>query len=240
MNLTRTPSALRVASALALALMAQGAFATPINITATLTGDIRTNNPDNLIVNVTIAGDTTSNQATWTFDINSPAHPNIKLDEFYFNMAGSASDYSFTGFNPNGWEINSSSVVVQGAGGVSFMFEALDPAGQPNAADVTNSQNLSFTMIYAGGNLTEALFLNAPTALSNDAGSGQVGAHLQSLTTAGNCGNAAKCSDSGFAFGVYQGGDGGTPPLQIPEPGALLLTGVGLLGLAWARRRTPA
>jgi hypothetical protein len=62
--------------------MAQGAYATPINITASLTGDIRLDNPDNLIVNVTIVRDTTSSQAAWTLDIKSPAYPNIKLDEF--------------------------------------------------------------------------------------------------------------------------------------------------------------
>jgi hypothetical protein len=227
------------ASAVALALMAQSAYATPINITATLTGDIRLDSPDNLIVNVTIVGDTTSNQATWTVDINSPAHLNIKLDEFYFNMGGAAGNYSFSGFNPTGWNINTPAT-IQGAGfpnGVTFMFEALDPVEQPNvnAPDVTNSQSLSFVMTYASGNLTDALFLNAPASASNDAGSGQLGAHLQSLTTAGNCGNSTNCSDSGFAFGVYQGG--GTPPFQVPEPGALFLMGAGLLGLGMVRRR---
>jgi hypothetical protein len=226
------------ASAVAFALMAQSAYATPINITATLTGDIRLDSPDNLIVNVTIVGDTTSNQATWTVDINSPAHLNIKLDEFYFNMGGAAGDYSFSGFNPAGWDIDTPAT-IQGAGfpsGVTFMFEALDPSGPPNAADVTNSQSLSFVMTNASGNFTNALFLNAPTSASNDAGSGQLGAHLQSLTIAGNCGTP--CSDSGFAFGVYQGG--GTPPFQVPEPGALFLMGAGLLGLGMARRRKSA
>lgn len=35
----------------------------------------------------------------------------------------------------------------------------------------------------------------------------------------------------------YREGDGGTPPLQIPEPGMLLLMGAGLMGLGLARRR---
>jgi hypothetical protein len=155
-------------------------------------------------------------------------------------MGGNASDYTFSGLNPAGWNINTPAT-IQGAGfpnGVTFMFEALDPNGPPDAPDVTNSQSLSFGMTYASGNLTDALFLNAPTPASNDAGSGQLGAHLQSLTTAGNCGNATKCSDSGFAFGVYQGG--GTPPFQVPEPDALFLMGAGLLGLGMARRRKSA
>ena len=217
---------------LALVLIVQSAQAVPFTITAQLTGDIRLNNPDNLVVNVSIAGDTTSNQAFWTIDINSLLHSGIKLDEFYFNMTGSASDYSFSNFSPTGWAINAPAS-VQGAGGTSFMFEALDPSGPPNAADVTNTQNLTFTMTYVGL-LTQNAFLNAPTATSNDAGSGQLGVHLQSLTTTGNCGNSTNCSDSGFAFGNF---NGGSPPQQIPEPGVLLLVGAGLLGLGLTRRR---
>jgi hypothetical protein len=34
--------------------------------------------------------------------------------------------------------------------------------------------------------------------------------------------------------------DGGTPPFQVPEPGALFLMGAGLLGLGMARRRKSA
>ncbi|MEW5789644.1 MAG: PEP-CTERM sorting domain-containing protein [Pseudomonadota bacterium] len=213
----------------ALSFLAAGtALATPYTITAQLVGDIRADNPDNLFVDVTITGDTTSNQATWVIDINSPLHPDIKLDEFYFNMAGDASAYSFSGFDPVGWTITAPATEV-GAGGVSFMFESSDPAGAPNALDVTNTQNLTFTMTYSLGNLTADMFTTAPTALSNDAGSGQLGAHLQSLSLAGCTG----CSDSGFAFGNYVSGGGG----NVPEPMSLALLGIGALAMARVRRR---
>lgn len=204
------------------------AQATPYTLTAQLVGDVRADNPDNLFVDVTITGDTTSNQAFWTIDINSPLHPDIKLDEFYFNMVGDASAYSFSGFDPTGWTITSPAS-VQGAGGTSFIFETGDPAGAPNALDVTNTQNLTFTMTYSLGNLTEAMFTGATTAISNDAGSGQLGAHLQSLSVAGCSG----CSDSGFAFGNYVSGGGG----DVPEPLSLALVGIGALALVRARRR---
>jgi hypothetical protein len=38
----------------------------------------------------------------------------------------------------------------------------------------------------------------------------------------------------------YRNGEGGTPPVQIPEPGVLLLVGAGLMGLGLARRRKSA
>ncbi len=225
-------------SALALSfatLVAQSASATPFVITSTLTGDIRLDNPDNLFVDVTITGDTTSDQALWTIDINSPDHTGIKLDEFYFNLVGDADDYVFSNFSPVDWAI-STPATVQGAGGTTFLFETLKDDQQ--ADNVTNTVNLTFTMTYLLGDITEALFLDAPFAGSNDAGSGQLGAHLQSLTTAGNCGASGDCSDSGFAFGDYEGGgDPGGPPVGVPEPGVLVLLGLGAAGMGWARRR---
>src|SRR5687767_8528614 len=99
------------ALALILGLSPLVAHSTVFTVNGLLTGDTRPGNPDNLFVNVTITGDTDSNQAFWTVDINSPAHPNIKLDEFYFNMFGSASDYTFSGFDPTGWTVSSPATV---------------------------------------------------------------------------------------------------------------------------------
>ncbi len=227
------------------------AIATPINITAQLTGDVRQAsgaNPTNLAVDVTITSDTTSNIASWVVDLNSTTHPDIKLDEFYFNMFDVANKFDcgascmnsndgnvwFDNFTPTGWEINSPAS-VQGAGGTAFQFETLDPSGPPNAADVTNSVNLTFDMHLINGFFTEDDFLDAIFANSNDAGSGQLGAHLQSLTTdTTNCPNGCN-TDSGFAFGSYVGG--GTPPTAIPEPVTTALFSLGLMGLLAARRR---
>jgi len=198
-------------------------------ITGQLTGDIRTANPDNLFVDVTITvNDTTKNTASWVVDINSPLHSKVKLDEFYFNLASTIApgNLTFSGFNPSGWAINYPAT-VQGAGGTTFQFEALNGAKGNNKIDVTNTQNLTFNMILSAGNFTADDFLNAPLAISNDAGSGQMGAHLQSLNA------SPGQSDSGFAFGNYEAGIG---PQQIPEPTTHLLLGLGLLGLLFTRK----
>jgi len=218
------------ASAVALALMAQSVYATPFTITSTLTGDPRPANPDNLFVYVTITGDTDSAVVTWLVDINSPLHSGVKLDAFYFNMAGSASDYSFSGYSPATWSITTPGTNAAGSGGADFMFVA--DSSNP-ATDVTNAVSLSFTMTNLTGDFLVTDFTGA-TPSSTAAGSGQLGAHLQSLTQ-----GTGNTTDSGFAVGSYVVDDGGGPNV-VPEPGAMLLMGAGLLGLGMARRRKTA
>ena len=229
----RLSSLTRTLSGITLLLASGLASATPFTITAQLTGDSRVGNPDNLFVDVTINVDAAMTTASWIVDINSPNHPNIKLDEFLFNVQGSASDYIFQNFDPLGWEAASPGTPPGlGGGAATFLFEIIDPPGPPQPDDVTNSRNLTFDMVIQTGTFSEDTFLLA-SSTSGAAGSGQLGAHLQSLTTAGNCGS--NCSDSGFALGVYTSGQ---PQPNVPEPGVLALFGLGLLGIGWARRKT--
>lgn len=207
-------------------LLATQSVADPFTITSQLTGDPRLNNPDNLIVDVTITGDTTSDTTSWTVDINSPAHPDIKLDALYFNLDLVPSEVSFTNFNPSSWSVTSPANNASGSGSADFLFEV--DSSNP-ATNVTNSQDLTFEGILAAGFWDEDLFLNAGDATSSDAllGSFQLGAHLQSLERI-----RGQSSDSGFAVGDY--GGNGEP---IPEPMTMLLLGAGLAGIAGLRLR---
>jgi hypothetical protein len=143
-------------------------------------------------------------------------------------MVAPANLYSFSSFLPIGWAVNSPAT-TQGGGNITptFLFEALDPPGRPNAADVTNTQNLSFVMTKSAGFFTAADFLNAATSCSRNTtlGCGQLGAHLQGLQQGA----------SGFLLGSFV--DDTRPPQEVPEPASVALVGLGLLALVASRRR---
>ena len=222
------------------------AYAASFTVTAQLAGDPREENPDGLIVDVTI--DVVDDKADWTIDINSPLHPDIKLDEFYFNLVEPASQYEIdlANVDPEDWLVTSENVNVQGGGtgNASFLFEARED--QPSAANVTNDQNLTFTMykvaIDSNGevivdgngdttpvNFEETDFYDALKTLT-DLGDAQLGAHLQSLTYYGD-GNVTE--DSGFAVADYNV----TNQPTVPVPGSMALLASGLVGLVVIRRR---
>jgi PEP-CTERM motif-containing protein len=225
--LTRTLLRTSIASAICWLSLAPGASAEPFTLTTTLTGDFRLENPDNLFVDITVSGDTTSNALSWTVDINSPLHPTAVLDAFAFNLAVDPALVTFGSFSPSAWSVTSSADNVAGSGGADFNFAANDPAGSTN--NVTNLVNLTFTSTLSSGTWSPSIFFNAP--LSTGGGvpepGAQLGAHLRSLSTAGCTG----CSSSGFATG------GWTPTASVPEPSTLLLYGMGCLGAAALRRR---
>lgn len=205
-------------------LTATSTSAQALTLTSKLLGDPRVNNPDNLIVDVTIKTGADAgagygeNEALWIVDLNSPLHPNVKLDTFYFNLADSIKNLvTFSGFNPSNWTIGNGAN-ANGSGGANFTFEA---DRTPPGGDVTNTVNLLFKMTSSGGALTLADFLGAPS--SSGAGGvlvGQLGAHLQSLTPVDGQ------SNSGFAVGNY------TP---IPTPA--LLPGLVAMGVGMLRKQ---
>lgn len=210
---------------------APAAQAAPFTITADLTGDFRVENPDGILIHVTIQGDTDSNVTTWVVDLDSPVtHPDMNLGAFAFNLLGGTfSDFSFSAISPGGWTFSTGNN-VPGSGGADFVIESNDPPGPSN--NVTNSIPLMFTLTFNLGNFTEAMFHDAPLSTGGGipAPGAQLGAHVRSLSTAGCSG----CSDSGFASGNYD-----RPPTSVPEPSSLLLMGIGF-GAVVLRRRYSA
>lgn len=218
------------------------AIAAPFVVTSQLTGDPRLSNPDNIVVNVTITGDTLSNVTQWVIAPASTFHPNIVLDAFGFNvlLPGGVS-VAFGDFSPEEWGAPSISANLAGSGATQFQFVFLDPPKPIN--NVTNLIPLTFSMTLSAGTFTPGVFLFAPTSVSNDGvlGGAQLGAHLRSL-------NASEDeSDSGVAFGnfTYQPpcevdcdpGDPGDPGDPVPEPTVIALIGMGLIGASLASRR---
>lgn len=222
------------ALALGLLLSASGAHALPFQITAQLTGDPRAANPDGIVVDITINGDTESNVANWLVDLAAPAHPGMKLHELYFNMAGGVGDYSFGSFSPTAWTAQPNDKVKgAGAGGAIFLFEVVDPPGMPSGG-VTDASSLGFDMIKSTGNFAVADFLGAPMTTTSAGFTSQIGAHLQNLSLIGT---PLPTSDSGFATGNFRATSVPPPTQSVPEPAPVFLLTAGLLGLALARRR---
>lgn len=217
---------------LALSLIAvPHAEAVPFVLTTDLTGDARLENPDNLIVHVTVLGDTTSNLTQWTIDLDSPLHPDLRLGGFFFNLANPAdTSVTFSNFSLSAWSIASTTQNAQGSGGAVFEFRALDRPGSAN--NVTNNVSLTFTAQLNGGLWDPDYLILAPLSRGGgipDPGA-QLGAHLQSAIAPCSTG----CTDSGFASGNF----GNPPPVSVPEPTTTAL-GLGVVGLTASRRRRP-
>lgn len=200
-------------------------------LTSQLTGDPRPGNPDNLIIDVTITSGENSvaaNQAKFVVDINSPFHSDIKLDDFFFNIDSyTTSDISLVpnSSTPSVWNVFGNGNNANGSGGANFAF-SIDRTGGNPAGDVNNSTNLEFIVELNSGNFQQSDFLNADSSTSNDnqLGSGQLGAHLQSLTVNNTTCQQGNCSDSGFALGNYEHDNGSPPPeppVSVPEPSSL-------------------
>lgn len=198
-------------------LFSENAFA--LGFDFQLLGDSRNENPDGIVVDVSI--DVSSNISKWTINAYQTGNPeNVKILDFYFDMNGLSNQYSFSNFIPSDWSV-STPTTVQGIGvnpsSAIFLFEVNPDQGQPNI------NSLSFTMQKTSDFILND-FLSADGVYFNDIGGPfQLGAHIGSLETSSD-----SQYDSGFAVGNY---------FPVPEPATMILLVIGLLALAATSKR---
>jgi len=203
-------------------LMAGTASAAPINITTLLTGDPRSEFPDNLSVRVTVTGDTNSRTTQWSVDLDMwPEHPWATLNEFGFNLLGTSAMYSFSNFN---LPYARTTGALDESGNTNFRLTLNDPSGF--ITDANNIYSLSFSLTKTS-NFTIEDFTSAPTSCSSFAalGCNQLAASLQTLGPWG--------SQEGVAIGNYTVSSAN----PVPEPASMVLLGSGAVAAALRRRR---
>ena len=211
-------------------LSAAPAAAAPISLSAHLTGDPRPGSPDNLSVNVSILGDTTSALTYWTVTLDMAVqYPTAKLDEFAFNLGASLPlDASLVGFEVSNIAPNYSAQALDtlagyGNGQAEFLL-TLDKQG---AAGVSNAVPLTFTVRKKNGPFAIADFLDAPCTQGADPlGCNQMAAHIQAAANSG-----------GIAAGDYLEGSLNVQAVATPEPASIVLLGSGAVAAALSRRR---
>ena len=107
-------------------------FAANADIVTNMVGDARAGIPDNLEVSVTVVINANgSATVTVNLDPMSTTHPDVKMQNFFFNMAGISSDYSLDLDQPSGWVVVDGGN-AQGSGRADFEFEWIDAPGGPN------------------------------------------------------------------------------------------------------------
>ena len=147
-------------------LSAAPAAASPISISAHLTGSPLTPNPANLSVNVSILGDALDAAVThWTVTLDmANTYPGAKLDEFAFNLGASMPlNPSQVGFQVSNIAPDYSAHVLDtlqgyGNGQANFVL-TLDKNGP---AGVSNAVPLTFTLRKKTGPFAIGDFFDAP------------------------------------------------------------------------------
>ena len=170
--------------------------------------------------------DPTFQSVTLTMSVSTGLSTGLYVNDWYFNVTQAP----LTGITfvsgvatlPNGVESGVDEFKADGTGGdFDFAFHFSTGAGEL-------AQGSESVYILTGTNITANSFNAVSVSSPRNAGNG---GYLSALHVQGYV------DDAGNSASVWIAGDGSSPPSEIPEPATLALLGLGLLGIAAAKRQ---